>query len=124
MAIDLHSLSYDQLQDLIERAQAQISSTKKDRLSDARRKIQAILTQYHVTLEELFSRHDERAPTSRPALPAKYRNPSDPLQTWSGVGRKPRWVVEALKQRGVSLEQFLVKAPTAPKKPRRAKRES
>lgn len=27
--------------------------------------------------------------------PAKYRNPADPTQTWSGRGRKPRWIIEA-----------------------------
>jgi DNA-binding protein H-NS len=27
--------------------------------------------------------------------PAKYRNPADPTQTWSGRGRKPRWILEA-----------------------------
>jgi DNA-binding protein H-NS len=27
--------------------------------------------------------------------PAKYRNPDDATQTWSGRGRKPRWIIEA-----------------------------
>jgi DNA-binding protein H-NS len=27
--------------------------------------------------------------------PAKYRNPADPTQTWSGRGRKPRWIIDA-----------------------------
>ncbi|HRM75876.1 MAG TPA: H-NS histone family protein, partial [Paracoccus sp. (in: a-proteobacteria)] len=26
----------------------------------------------------------------------KYANPADPEQTWTGRGRKPRWVQEAL----------------------------
>ena len=31
------------------------------------------------------------------ASDAKYRNPDDPSQTWSGRGRRPRWLTEALE---------------------------
>ncbi|MGY6548704.1 MAG: H-NS histone family protein [Roseinatronobacter sp.] len=35
---------------------------------------------------------------SKPRKPAvaKYANPADKTQTWSGRGRKPAWVIEAL----------------------------
>ncbi|PHP28589.1 H-NS histone family protein [Limimaricola cinnabarinus] len=32
---------------------------------------------------------------SKTKNPPKYRNPEDPTQTWSGRGRKPRWINEA-----------------------------
>jgi DNA-binding protein H-NS len=38
---------------------------------------------------------------------AKYRNPDYPDQTWSGTGRKPTWLVEALSS-GKTLEDFAV----------------
>ncbi len=37
--------------------------------------------------------------------PAKYRNPADPTQTWSGRGRKPRWIIEAASA-GRNLADF------------------
>jgi DNA-binding protein H-NS len=37
--------------------------------------------------------------------PAKYRNPADPTQTWSGRGRKPRWIIEAAAA-GRDLAEF------------------
>jgi len=37
--------------------------------------------------------------------PAKYRNPADPTQTWSGRGRKPRWINEAAAA-GRDLSEF------------------
>lgn len=40
-----------------------------------------------------------------PALP-KYVNPSDPSMTWTGRGRKPQWVEEALNT-GKSLSELL-----------------
>lgn len=36
--------------------------------------------------------------TGRPKLPPKYRNPEKPEQTWSGRGRRPQWVHDALAQ--------------------------
>jgi DNA-binding protein H-NS len=35
---------------------------------------------------------------------AKYRNPKDPSQTWTGRGRRPTWITEA----GGNIERFLI----------------
>ena len=37
----------------------------------------------------------------------KYRNPKDETQTWAGRGRKPTWLVAALKK-GQKIENFEV----------------
>lgn len=37
----------------------------------------------------------------------KYANPADPLQTWSGRGRKPAWVVAALDS-GKSMDDLAI----------------
>jgi DNA-binding protein H-NS len=44
-------------------------------------------------------------------MPPKYRNPANPEETWSGHARKPGWLVDALRKRGVTLDQFLIAAP-------------
>jgi len=41
-------------------------------------------------------------------VPAKYRNPANPKETWAGRGMKPRWLVAAEKA-GKKLESFAVK---------------
>lgn len=41
-------------------------------------------------------------------VPPKYRNPADAAQTWTGRGRKPKWVVEALASGG-TLDDFLIR---------------
>ena len=50
-----------------------------------------------------------RAParkTTRKIKP-KYRNPKDASQTWTGRGRKPVWVVDALAS-GKTLDKLLI----------------
>ena len=44
----------------------------------------------------------------RKVLP-KYSNPSAPEETWSGRGKRPRWLVAAL-QSGHKIEDFLIAA--------------
>lgn len=46
-------------------------------------------------------------PAARPAPSdeARYANPDDSSQTWSGRGRRPRWIQDALAS-GRSLEDF------------------
>lgn len=44
---------------------------------------------------------------TKTGLPPKYRNPENPAQSWSGRGRRPQWVVEAIDN-GVDLEEFRV----------------
>jgi DNA-binding protein H-NS len=48
-----------------------------------------------------------RTKAPRAKVPAKYRNPSDPNQTWSGRGLMPHWL-KALKENG-TLESALIK---------------
>ena len=38
---------------------------------------------------------------------AKYRNPKDHSQTWTGRGRKPNWLVDAVKK-GAKIENFAI----------------
>lgn len=93
MSLDLSLMSSRDLRAL----QAEIDATmaeaeKRDRQAalDAAR---AAAAEYGFKLETLMS-----APrrTQAGGAPAKYRNPTDPTQTWSGRGRKPFWVHEAL----------------------------
>ena len=43
----------------------------------------------------------------RKAVAAKYANPADPSQTWTGRGRKPKWVEAALAE-GKSLDDLAI----------------
>ena len=45
---------------------------------------------------------------SKSELPAKYQHPENPALTWSGRGRKPAWIHEALDA-AKSLDMFLIK---------------
>ena len=43
-----------------------------------------------------FSLNDLTKGAGKKKAPAKYRNPDNPDQTWSGRGRKPGWFADAI----------------------------
>ncbi len=45
---------------------------------------------------------------TRGIVPPKYRNPDNPAETWTGRGRKPRWVVAAL-EKGLTLDDLRIR---------------
>jgi DNA-binding protein H-NS len=47
-----------------------------------------------------------------PAVTQKFRNPAQPDQTWSGRGKRPRWVTELLNA-GMSVNDFQIPEVTA-----------
>lgn len=109
MAINLSSLSHTELQALIKHAEAQMESARKDQIHEVRTKIDALLKNASLTLDEVYPRRGGKgAKGTRAAVAAKYRNPNDPAQTWSGRGKRPVWFNEALKKRGVTAESLLI----------------
>ncbi|WP_287961779.1 H-NS histone family protein [Alcanivorax sp.] len=79
-----------------------IQSLAKDRMMET----EAVL--------ELIRQAIERYPLKgkggkpRGTVPPKYRNPDNPSETWTGRGRKPRWVVAAL-ERGLTLDDLRIR---------------
>ena len=43
-----------------------------------------------------------------PPVPPQYRNPDQPLETWAGRGKQPRWLVAKLKS-GKRIDDFRIK---------------
>ena len=42
----------------------------------------------------------------RRKMPVKFRNPQNPDETWTGIGRSPRWVQAILGERGIDMAAF------------------
>lgn len=58
-----------------------------------------------LSAEDIFGHGKKGKRTS--ASPVKYQHPDDPSLTWSGVGRKPKWLTDAVAS-GKTLDAFAV----------------
>jgi DNA-binding protein H-NS len=81
-----------------------IDAALSKRRAEVKRKIAELATGSGFEITELFGGNRGR---KRTASGAKYRNPKDSSQTWTGRGRKPNWLVQAVGQ-GAKLESFEV----------------
>ncbi len=100
----LDKLSYAELLELQERVRVALVDRKADEARQVKEKLQALVSKSGFSLSELFGgKRGGRKGTSA----VKYRNSKDSSQTWSGRGRKPNWLVDAVKK-GAKLESFLV----------------
>ena len=100
--IDLSGLSADELAALAERAQSERVTVIERTKAELRERFAKEAEAAGFTLDEVVGVSKKRT-RAKPA--AKYRNPGNPGQTWSGRGKKPVWVQEQLDQ-GRKLEDL------------------
>ena len=96
------NLSYAQLLDLQQKITVAISERKAADAQATREQLRAMAEKAGFDLKELFG--GKRA---KGASVAKYRNPKDTSQTWTGRGRKPNWLVDAVKK-GAKIDSFAI----------------
>lgn len=115
MAIDVGRLSQPELERLIVAAGKRKKLLLKRRpISVVRAEIIAAAAGYGYTMEELFGialsrRDNSKAPkrSRRTKVAAKYRDPQNKRNTWSGRGRMPLWLAQEIK-RGRHVADFLI----------------
>jgi DNA-binding protein H-NS len=93
MTIKLDSYSLKELKDLQSQVAKAISTFEDRRKKEALAELEEKARAMGFSLAELTGSAPVR---KRAPAVAKYANPSDTSDTWSGRGRKPRWFVAAL----------------------------
>lgn len=106
MVLDLHTLSRAELEQLridVEKALSGLAERERRAALDAAIKAAA---DYGFSLDELTADTSLKLRArGKSKNPAKYRNPANPEQTWTGRGRKPQWIKDA-EANGIDIETF------------------
>lgn len=103
--INIDKMSYRELLELQSAVASAIVARKEEEKAELKRKLAELADQSGFAMDELFGGRRGRK-SSGGGSAIKYRNPKDASQTWTGRGRKPNWLVEALKK-GQKLDNFL-----------------
>lgn len=106
-SLNVEGMSLNELKKLeaeLQKAQAEAREKLK---KEMKKKIDALLEGSGMTVFDIygFGQGKKRGKSSTGV--AKYANPDDPGDTWTGRGRKPNWVLAQLKK-GAKLEQFAI----------------
>jgi len=102
---DLKSMSIDELWNLHEEVTVELAQKLQSEKTGLEQRLRQIGGADNVS--GLY-----RSRRSYPPVPPKYRNPTNPMQTWSGRGKQPRWLTAALKT-GHKIEEFVIGKPDA-----------
>ncbi|MCG3881947.1 MULTISPECIES: H-NS histone family protein [unclassified Psychrobacter] len=101
--IDLENLDVEQLRAITENAQQLIDQKQHQRLYDAYMQFEQIAEDADSSIDEIL-KAGEKLEKKRSI---KYRNTDNSEETWTGRGRKPTWLVEALAA-GRELNEFAI----------------
>lgn len=96
-------MSYSELLKLQERIEAAIVEKRASEAATTKEQLRAMAEKAGFNLNDLFGKRGAKKGSGE----AKYRNPKDTSQTWTGRGRKPNWLVDAVKK-GAKIDTFAI----------------
>jgi DNA-binding protein H-NS len=96
---DLTSLSKKELEALQRQVQEALAKSEARRKQDALEAAEAAVKEFGFTLAELlpFASNLKQKTSRKGSREAKFRNPENPNETWSGRGRRPLWFTAQLQ---------------------------
>lgn len=105
--MNIDNMTLSELKSLQKDLQRAISSYEARQKAAATAELEARAKELGFTLAELLGTAPLKAKSRAPVAP-KYRNPDNPEETWTGRGRKPRWLAVALTSVGKKLEDYAI----------------
>lgn len=112
MVVDLSDKSKEELVQIAADVDSALATLEQRKLTDAIDALKQAAQAHGFALETLIetiqagpARKSRGAGKSK--NPAKYRNPADLSQTWTGRGRKPGWIKDA-EDAGTDIQEFAI----------------
>ena len=118
MSINLDELSVDELEKLIKQAESALDKKRKAELKNAQAVLEKMAKDLGVDPQDLLKNAADKKKTTRKKAakkktgvrrPAKvkFRDPNNSSNTWTGRGKRPLWLQDALSK-GANLDDFFV----------------
>ena len=101
-SVNVDKLSLKELIDLEAKVERAITVAREREHMELKQDLAAFAEKRGFSLRELFGGGGKGKVSA-----AKYANPDDRSQTWTGRGRKPNWLIAKVKK-GAKLEQLAI----------------
>lgn len=107
--MDISSLSVAELRDLLNRIPAEIKRREREEKANLLKELSKLATERGFSLDELLQGAEAKVSKASKgsSVAPKYRSPNNAAVTWTGRGRQPIWVRDALAS-GMTLEQLAI----------------
>lgn len=103
--IDLSKLSLEELQALARDIEQEIIARRETERERVLAQMRELAASVGLSLEELLKQERGRERARVPATSIRFRHPENTALTWSGRGKRPRWIIEWLAS-GRTLEDL------------------
>ena len=103
----LDRMSYAELKAIAPLVAMKITEREKAERDAVKAELKELAKSKGFEFDELFGNGSKSAKEKK-TVPPKYRNPADSLQTWTGRGRMPGWLQDALAAGG-NKDDFLIR---------------
>lgn len=109
MAKELSKMSRKELLELRDNIDKELKNAEERERQEALKAAEEAAAKFGYSLQDLAGQAGRgRKPSAkRSKATAKFRNPDDASQTWTGLGRKPKWFHDALAN-GVDPETMKI----------------
>lgn len=104
--MDISKLDYQALQTLRVQLDAEIAKRKDQEKHRILEQLQSAAAASGFTVAELLGNVSTQKKSKKP-VDVQYINPADASQTWTGRGRKPQWIHDAIAN-GATLEALKI----------------
>lgn len=101
-APNVDKMSLKELLELEAKVKKAISGAREREKVEMKQKVESLLAGAGLSLNELYG---GRGAAKGKTVAPKYMNPENRSETWTGRGRKPRWLVAKLGK-GAKIEDF------------------
>jgi DNA-binding protein H-NS len=102
---ELEKMSYAELTEMEARIERLKIEKQNSERAAVRKQLTDLAKEHGFDIRELLDGRKK----GKGSVAAKYRDPKNPENTWTGRGRMPRWMVAATKGGKVSKVDFLIK---------------
>jgi DNA-binding protein H-NS len=103
---DLNKMSQAELSAMEQRIGRLKMEKRESERAALRQKVTDMVKAHGFDIRELL---DGRRRKGKGSVAAKYRDPKNPENTWTGRGRMPRWLAAATRGGKATKEDFLIK---------------
>jgi DNA-binding protein H-NS len=105
MSIDYNALSVKELGSVITEAQTAIEAKRDLEIAEIQGEITSLVEARGYSIEDIFPTGGKVKKKSK--LAPTHQDPNNPSNTWTGRGRKPKWLTEALEG-GAKIDDFVI----------------
>lgn len=106
-SVNVDKMSLKELVELEAKVSKAIAAARDRERVELKRKVAELAETHGFSVNELFGAARTGRGKVKSVGIARYANPDDSSDTWTGRGRKPNWLLERLKK-GAKLEDFAI----------------